>query len=651
MNIKRSFLSRSVASTCSRSLLAAAIASSSLPVMAKDYSVGELGIRWSNQISYGVGWRTESPDGGQVSEYGTKGLADNPRGSSYNYDDGTLNFEKGDIFTNVLKANTELELSWRNFGAFFRAKAFYDRELVDGDRPWKDLNDETIDAAGKGYELLDNYIWADFDIGSMPVSLRLGSQVVSWGESTFIQNGINSINPVDVASFRRPGAEIKEVLLPVNMFYTSIGLTGDITLEAFYQLEWKKTRIDPCGTLFSTIDFVADGCGPVILAGDAGEKAYVEFRDNELHKALVDRTAPIAERMPDNKPDDDGQYGLALRWYSEALGSTEFGLYYMNIHSRTPNIGGVLTNLSDRDDSTSIINPNAEVSSKWPLYRIDYAEDIKIMGLSFATSTDSGYSVSGEVSYKKDYPVQWNAFEVLLSGLGVPFSRLYNQRLTEAGAFQGSTPTEIQASVQQAREKIHGVASPGFDRFNIWQAQMTMIKFYNRVLGADKLNLVGEVGVTYVESLPYGDDTRYGRSGAFGLGNAAGVSSLFGNLEPCVTGVPPTGTAANENPDYCTDEGFVDKISAGIRIRGSLDYNDAFAGVNISPNFGIGYDKGNSPDAGQQFLDSRLTKNLGVKFVYLYKFAFNVNYTMYSGGKYNQLADRDNVTLSASYSF
>lgn len=634
--MKTTYLNKksSLSSLCSRSLLVVAIASSSLPAMAKDYSVGELGVRWSNQISYGVGWRTESPDGGQVAKYGTEGLADNPRGSSYNYDDGTLNFKKGELFTNVLKANSELELSWRNFGAFFRGKVFYDRELADGDRPWKNLNDETLDAAAKGYELLDNYVWADFELGSMPVSFRVGSQVVSWGESTFIQNGINSINPVDVASFRRPGAEIKEVLLPVNMVYTSIGLTNDVTLEAFYQLEWKKTRVDPCGTFFSTIDFVADGCGPVILAGEDGEKAYLELRELDKGRKLNQRAAPVAERISDNKPSDDGQYGLALRWYSEALGSTEFGLYYMNIHSRTPNIGGVLSNYNLLTGAQ--INPNATYDSRWPLYRLDYAEDIQIMGLSFATSTESGYSLGGEVSFKKDYPVQWNAFEVLLSGLGAPSSRLYKQRLAAAGGDP---------------RKIHGEPSPGFDRLDIWQAQMTMIKFYNRVLGADKLNLVGEVGVTYVESLPYGDDTRYGRSGAYGVGDATGVSSKFGNLDPCIVGLNPAKAGANENPDYCTNEGFVDKVSAGIRIRGSLDYNDAFAGVNISPNFGIGYDKGNSPDAGQQFLDSRLTKNLGVKFVYLYKFAVSANYTMYSGGKYNQLKDRDNVTLSASYSF
>src|SRR5690606_31877087 len=105
-------------------------------------------------------------------------------------------------------------------------------------------------------------------------------QVVNWGESTFIQGGINSINPVDAMAFRRPGAEIKEGLLPVNMAFASIGLTESTTLEAFYQLEWEETRTDPCGTFFSTVDFVYEGCGPVLIGSG--------FDENDIRNAALD---------------------------------------------------------------------------------------------------------------------------------------------------------------------------------------------------------------------------------------------------------------------------------------------------------------------------------------------------------------------------
>ena len=39
---------------------------------------------------------------------------------------------------------------------------------------------------GAGIELLDAYINYDFDIGNMPAQIRVGNQVINWGESTFI---------------------------------------------------------------------------------------------------------------------------------------------------------------------------------------------------------------------------------------------------------------------------------------------------------------------------------------------------------------------------------------------------------------------------------------------------------------------------------
>ena len=55
--------------------------------------------------------------------------------------------------------------------------------------------------------LLDAYVRGTFDLGGRNLNVRLGNQVVSWGESTFISNGINIVNPVDVTKLRAPGAE------------------------------------------------------------------------------------------------------------------------------------------------------------------------------------------------------------------------------------------------------------------------------------------------------------------------------------------------------------------------------------------------------------------------------------------------------------
>ncbi|NRA24753.1 MAG: DUF1302 domain-containing protein [Oleispira sp.] len=641
--------------------LAIALAGAATSATATEFNFGDMAVQWDNTISYGVAWRTEAPDANAVASGNASAMGFEGKGSSYNYDDGTLNYAENEIYTNVVKYSTDIEINYKNYGGFFRAKAFYDTEIMDGEREFKELNDATKDAAGKGYDLLDAFVWADYDFGDTPASFRIGRQVISWGESTFIQGGINSINPVDASAFRRPGAEVKEGLLPVNMFYTSIGLTADLSLEAFYQLEWEKTRSDPCGTFFSTVDFAADGCGPVLLAGTDDERNYLAQRDAEISQGgnLADRISPATERLADQEARDDGQYGLALRWYAEALGDTEFGLYYMNIHSRLPFINGAITNYDTLGLVTGTqsgqINSEATYDNRYPLYQMVYPEDQKLMGLSFATSTEGGASIGGEISYRPDAPIQWNAFELILAGLALPSSRLYQDRLAEIGGITATDPSHQNAA------SLAGETLEGYDNMDIWQAQMTYIKFFDQVLGADRLALAAEIGATYIPDLPDVDDARYGRSGAYGIGDAAGVDAGYaafqgaaggtGTVDPCLTGYGATSSGANANTSNCTDEGYVTQLSGGVRLRAGIDYNNAFAGVNMTPNIAISYDKGNGPEPGAQFIDERLTTALGVKFVYQNQTQVTVSYTNFEGGDYNTTKDRDNIALAASYSF
>ena len=287
--------------------------------------------------------------------------------------------------------------------------------------------------------------------------------------------------------------------------------------------------------------------------------------------------------------------------------------------------------LSPTGEANLQVNPNPDYDTYRPLYQIAYPEDIQIAGISFARSTEWGASISGELSYKPDYPIQWNAFELILAGNGAPWSRLYQQRAEEGGS----------------AEDLYGKLAKGYDEFDVWQAQSTMILFFDRVLGADRLAMVGEIGVAYIPELPSTDDARYGRSGAYGIGNNDGVFAAGGDTNYCIDG----GTSANVNTDNCTDDGYVTELSGGVRFRAGLTYNNAFAGMNITPNVNLAYDKGYGPEPASQFIDDRLTAGLGVNFLYLNQTSIDVNYTNYSGGRYNQLKDRDNVSLAVKYSF
>lgn len=632
--------------------LAVVVATAAGSAQAVEFSMFGIEGQFDNTISYGAGWRAEDPDRGQVAKYGTSDLVEGGgKASTYNYDDGTLNYEKGKLYTNVLKWSGDLSLTYDNYGAFARGRAYYDSALMDDERPWKELNQATKDAAGKGAELMDAFVYANYEFGSTPVSLRFGRQVLSWGESTFIQGGINSINPIDASAARKPGVEVKEVLLPVNMAYGSVGITDAVSLEAFYQIGWEATRSDPCGTFYSTVDFVADGCGPIILANPnpsspLSEQEILAGRDAEIAAGvpLSQRAYPVAERNSDVKPDSANQFGLALRWYSEALGDTEFGLYHMNLHSRVPYIVG---NVANPLTSSGATNPD-NTATAYPVYQIGYPEDIKLTGISFNRSTEGGWSIGGEVSVKQDMPISWNAFEILYASVLLPTSKLFQMRASEA--LGHTLDVNSESDVAAAKAALAGEYFEGFDRYDVWQAQMTFIKFVDQFMGASRLSLITEVGATYVPDLPDLDEARYGRSGAYGIGadDTQVASSFDTNGDPATYYSCET---LNENPDYCTKDGFTTKLSGGIRLRATLDYNNALFGANLQPTLALGYDRGNAPEPGGQFLDKRVQGSIGLNFDYLNTYSGGIAYTMYDGTEYDPLKDRDNYSLNLKVTF
>ena len=248
------------------------------------------------------------------------GLAAGGLQRSVNADDGNLNYRSG-IASFLAKANHDLLLKYDSGGLFVRGFYFNDFVNSNGNRLRTPLSPDAKKVVAEGAELLDAYVYFNDTIGSMPASLRIGRQVLSWGESTFIPNGVNSINPIDVAKLRTPGSELKEALRPLFMVSGSLNMTEALSLEAFVLLDWERTRIDPPGTFFSTNDFAAKG----------GEKVYLGFG------AIADTAALGAIlRGTDLEPKNAGQYGVNLRWLAENFHQTEFGLFYMNYHSRLP---------------------------------------------------------------------------------------------------------------------------------------------------------------------------------------------------------------------------------------------------------------------------------------------------------------------------
>lgn len=583
----------------------------SLPVttQAASFELGDLDVTFDSTFSVGSMWRMQDRDmrviqpGNMLGGFGQSAVAD----------DGNLNYDKGDMTSLVFRGVHDLHIANKSgtTGAFVRFNYWYDDVLENKNVrhghtannyiPNTKLNTSAFDsyAKGKGVNLLDAFVYTSFDLGQMPVDLRVGRQVLSWGESTFIQNGVNAINPADVNALRRPGAELKEALLPVGMVSLSLGLTENLSFDAFMMYEWDYTKLDGCGTYFSSVDILGGpGCNKVTLNPQVG--ANTIFGDRES----IDAGLYVA-RAGDIKASDSGQFGLSFRYYSLDM-DAEFGFYYMNVHNTAPII-------SAYDWRTPAMSNNV-VSTLGPQYFIEWPEDNEIYGVSFSTSLGT-WSWSGEVSYRPNQAVQINTTEILAAGLQPEYSSSFEGRI------EGARPDGI---------PVGGYAA-GYEELEIWQAQTTFLQFFDQVLGAERVTFIGEIAMSYIADLPDIEEQRFGRNPVYGK---------------CFTAndIRPDGVSAGN----C--EGFATSTSWGYRTRVQFEYNNAFMGWNFTPAVAFGHDV-SGYSSNTNFIEGRRNLSLILGANYLSKYNVDVSYSRFDGADYDPTQDRDFVSASISVSF
>ncbi|MBM7060307.1 DUF1302 domain-containing protein [Pseudomonas sp. UL073] len=606
-----------------RHALAIAVATgSAAPAYAVNFNIGEIEGQFDSSLSVGASWSMADPDNKLVGSANVV-PATGKRGTGFTQtnDDGRLNFKKGETFSKIFKGIHDLELKYGDFGVFTRGKYWYDFELKDESRLWKDIDDHGRKEGAKssGFQLLDAFAYYNYTVAEQPGSVRLGKQVVSWGESTFIGNSINSINPIDVSAFRRPGAEIKEGLIPVNMFYMSQSLTQDLSAEAFYQLEWDQTVIDNCGTFFSGTDVAADGCNTNYNILDANSIALLRgAQASPLGGVLAGVTATpeglMVPRGGDRDARDSGQWGLSLRWLGDDV---EYGAYAMNYHSRTPivsvqnaNRAGIQQALAAGTAFGGLTTANGSAAAQFVLlgrgsYLLEYPEDIRLYGLSFATTLPTGTAWSGELSYRPNMPLQTNTSDL-------------TPRLATTVA--GALPTGgVAGALNQA-----GLVSHGYNRKEVTQAQTTFTHFIDQVMGAERVTLVGEVGVTYVGGMTDDVGNRYGRDAVFGVPENAAAQRQYGS------------------------HGFYTSSSWGYRARAIWDYTDVIAGVNLKPNVAWSHDVDGT---GPVFNEGSKAVSVGLDADYLNTYTASLSYTNFFDGDYSTITDRDFIALSFGVNF
>jgi len=329
---------------------------------------------------------TSAPLGAIINGPGNEATA-NPDFNVLNADDGNLNYKRGDIVSAAAKGTHEFGLKTRDgWRALVRGTWVGDFKVDDTRRT--ELSGDARKIAVHNFTLLDAWVSKDLKwLDNRTATLRLGNQVLSWGEDIFIIGGINSINAFDLRKLHTPGTQVKEILRPAPMISLNAGLTDTLSTEAYYQFRWNAFRFDPVGTFFSTADVVGAGQRPAFIptsslapfglcsptpCGDIG--------------AGIQPGVNVVPAEGDRLPPRGGQFGLALRVKPRG-GQIEYALYYERYHDKLP-FTTLFTDPALASQNVATIG-----------YANEYGRDKNLFGASFNTKVGP-VALGGEISYR-----------------------------------------------------------------------------------------------------------------------------------------------------------------------------------------------------------------------------------------------------------
>ena len=578
----------------------------SAPVRAGNISFGDdFGAEYKLTVDYAALMRLKNPSGNLVNGPVN---ATTKLPSTINYDDGDRNFKANSLFNNRISGLAELIVRGPNYGLALSGDGFYDQVYH---HPNDNNSPATINKTGQynrftqgaryydgqRLRLLDAYVFGNWKLGpQQDIDLRIGKQVVGWGEALFFSGLATAMSPADASKAFIPGIETKDLLLPSNQVALKLGVTDDLTVLGYYKLQYKATELDPAGDYFSTADVVGPG------------SQFIYLTENPFY-ALAPLPAPLniplgqivpgtpqfwtATRGPDLKPSDYGQYGVGLKY--QLTQTTGVGAYYLRYTDTAP-----ITRLNE--GYQVLLAPLSALPQ--PLQGILQSVESGILQGAPAPPvnlplTSQAIGVQVPVSYNIKYfdGIHMGALSFSTQALGVSFAGEVNYRDGIDLLVNPASPTVTRGKTTQADFSALQVLGPGW----FW----------------DSLNLIGEVGYIHIN----------------GVDAVNGVTQLTNGAGP------------------------VSKNAWAYSFLASFDWKNVFAGWDIdAPITFQGIAKGSPPPGtyGSLWGEGDQRASVGVDFSYLQRLTLGLTYSAFLGRpnlEQHPYADRDYAGFNVKYQF
>jgi uncharacterized protein DUF1302 len=424
-------------------------------------------VRWDNTVRYNLGVRVDQRDPAI--------------GNSAVSDEGTYSFNTGDIVTSRGDLLSELDVVYKKHMGFRLSGAgWYDGAYGSESKsnPFPPLvnipsyvNHQYSNYTKRYYEgpsaeWLDAFVFGNFDLGTVPTSVKVGRHSLYWGESLFVNGNLHGIaysqNPLDLQKgFATPGSEAKELFRPLAQVSGQAQITDTFSVAAQWFFEWDSFRYPEGGTYTGPVDFAFNGPDRFLVTKLPNVGAL---------GPLAGAGVGFTRADPANPP--SGDWGISGRWSPQWLDGT-VGLYYRNFSDMLPQVLVTQVTLSPALPGVGRV-PLASGS----FYRNIYKDNIDLWGISLAKNI-AGVSVGAEFSYRHNTPLT-----AQILGVAVPQG-------TPAG---GTTPGPIGDTFHGLVNAIGVVPkTPVFDTAN-WAVELTWSE-WSKVTSGDRLfNAVGHGG-------------------------------------------------------------------------------------------------------------------------------------------------------------
>lgn len=555
---------------------------------------------------------------------------------------GNLNLfrDPGDVYATPISLLTDVGLNKDGFGFLARFSYLYDYTIMNKDctnceRPnvWPypaggngspgssvfhgardpglivptqvdGIADNAQNLAGNKFTLYDLFAYGSWEVfGGHPLNVRVGKQVVSWGESNISGGGISQMqNPTDLNKATTPGTEVKETLLPQETIFFNLGINDNVSLEAYYTWNWRNSTFIGVGTYFSPFDFLGTGYNPDLFVRG------IEFSG-------------------ESEPDSGGQWGVNMHFVIESLNYSDLGIYWVRSHAFNPYIGL-------NPDYVPRVDPaRGDGGMTLAGYQWIYEEDQDTYAISLDGEAIFDGSFALELNWKPDFYDTREARNLFgISGVTVPYAGLGGAQVGEAFRFPSPVAGQRFGDIVDEYGTIPG-SEPGAS--DVW----TLLGNFTRsvgtdFLGADKISTIFDFSMVWITELEHGD-----------VMDRVNVNPESPTRQSNAV-VDPGIFAGVDNLDRPITD-----FSWGYNAVVALEYNDVFSNVNVSPTLIYVHNvEGYTPFNAGAMVENQRTIVAKIGFSYLSSTTVDLQYVTWLGTAGTN-DGRDNVSVVFKRSF